>query len=76
MRVGEYEQGVAGGAVARLDLLQESVCLCRNKGRIAGQVADGHTVGGAERLLAGHRCDCSAVICTEGEQGANEEKEK
>ena len=76
VRVGEYEQGVAGGAVALLDRLQEVVSLCSNKGGIAGRVADGHTVDCAERLLAGHRCDFSAVICAEGEQGTNEEKEK
>ncbi len=74
--MGEYEQGVAGGAVALLDRLQEVVSLCSNKGGIAGRVADGHTVDCAERLLAGHRCDFSAVICAEGEQGTNEEKEK
>ena len=76
VRMGEYEQGVAGGAVALLDLLQEAVSPCYNVGGIAGQVADGHTVCGADQLPAEHRCDCSAVICTEGEQGANEEKEK
>ena len=53
--MGEYEQGVAGGAVALLDRLQEAVSLCRNKGGIAGQVENEHTVDGAERLLAGHR---------------------
>ena len=74
--MGEYEQGVAGGAVALLDLLQEAVSPCYNVGGICHRFARNHAVGRAEQLLVGHRSDCSAVICAEGELGANEKKEK